>query len=75
MEDKIILLKAASMSNGPLAGEMMIDGWFEKLAEKIESMVRASEWKRSQGAIGTKTTTIAFGSGRRVPITTRFTAL
>ena len=41
VEDKIILLKAASMSNGPLAGEMMIDGWFEKLAEKIENELPA----------------------------------
>ena len=39
---------------------------------RIDKMVRASEWKRSQGAIGTKTTEIAFGRGRRVPLTTRF---
>lgn len=55
--------------------QVVASGHPRQLAEKIESMVRASEWKRSQGAIGTKTTTIAFGSGRRVPITTRFTAL
>lgn len=42
---------------------------------RIDGMVRASEWKRSQGAIGTKTTEIAFGRGRRVPLTTRFGAL
>jgi NAD+ synthase (glutamine-hydrolysing) len=39
---------------------------------RIDKMVRSSEWKRSQGAIGTKTTEIAFGRGRRVPLTTRF---
>ena len=55
--------------------QVVASGHPRQLAEKIESMVRASEWKRSQGAIGTKTTTIAFGSGRRVPITTRFTTL
>lgn len=38
----------------------------------IDDKVRRAEWKRSQGAIGTKTTQLAFGSGRRVPITTRF---
>ena len=41
VEDKIILLKAASMSQGPLAGEMLLDGWFEKLAEKIENELPA----------------------------------
>jgi NAD+ synthase (glutamine-hydrolysing) len=40
---------------------------------RIEAMVRNSEWKRSQGAIGTKTTEVSFGTGRRVPLTTRFT--
>ena len=55
--------------------QVVESGHPRQLAEKIESMVRASEWKRSQGAIGTKTTAIAFGSGRRVPITTRFNEL
>ena len=55
--------------------EVVANGHPRQLAEKVEGMVRASEWKRSQGAIGTKTTSIAFGSGRRVPITTRFTQL
>ena len=55
--------------------QVIESGHPRQLAEKIEGMVRASEWKRSQGAIGTKTTAIAFGFGRRVPITTRFTEL
>ena len=53
--------------------EVVSAGHDTLLVEKIEAMIRASEWKRSQGAIGTKTTSVAFGTGRRVPLTTRFT--
>jgi NAD+ synthase (glutamine-hydrolysing) len=52
--------------------EITSQGFDIQTVVKIDGMVRASEWKRSQGAIGTKTTTIAFGRGRRVPLTTRF---
>jgi hypothetical protein len=47
-------------------------GFPKETVTRIDKMVRAAEWKRSQGAIGTKTTDIAFGRGRRVPLTTRF---
>ena len=47
-------------------------GFDHTLVSEIDEMVRKAEWKRSQGAIGTKTTPLSFGSGRRVPITTRF---
>lgn len=47
-------------------------GFDRQIVSEIDEMVRRAEWKRSQGAIGTKTTQLAFGSGRRVPITTRF---
>ena len=46
-----------------------------ELVSRVDSMVRSAEWKRSQGAIGTKITRVAFGSGRRVPIATRFGVL
>lgn len=52
--------------------EIVNKGYDAQTVAKIDGMVRASEWKRSQGAIGTKTTSIAFGRGRRVPLTTRF---
>jgi NAD+ synthase (glutamine-hydrolysing) len=45
------------------------------LVQEIDSMVRKAEWKRSQGAIGTKVSAVAFGTGRRVPLTTRFEKL
>ena len=54
------------------ASEIVSQGFDSQTVAKIDGMVRASEWKRSQGAIGTKTTSIAFGRGRRVPLTTRF---
>ncbi|NBU23192.1 MAG: NAD+ synthase [Actinobacteria bacterium] len=47
-------------------------GFSTELVHKTDRMIRAAEWKRSQGAIGTKLSGVSFGSGRRVPITTRF---
>lgn len=55
--------------------QVVAHGHDAELVEKIDALVRASEWKRSQGAIGTKTTAVAFGTGRRVPLTTRFTKI
>ena len=52
--------------------EVVALGFDADLVSQIDSKVRAAEWKRSQAAIGTKTTLVAFGSGRRVPLTTRF---
>jgi len=52
--------------------EVVALGFDADLVSQIDSRVRAAEWKRSQAAIGTKTTLVAFGSGRRVPLTTRF---
>jgi NAD+ synthase (glutamine-hydrolysing) len=54
------------------AKEVVALGYESETVARIDGLVRASEWKRSQGAIGTKTTEIAFGRGRRVPLTTRF---
>ena len=52
--------------------EVVALGFQRELVREIDDKVRSAEWKRSQGAIGTKTTAVAFGSGRRVPLTTRF---
>jgi NAD+ synthase (glutamine-hydrolysing) len=52
--------------------EVVALGFERSLVSKIDEMVRRAEWKRSQGAIGPKTTALSFGFGRRVPITTRF---
>jgi NAD+ synthase (glutamine-hydrolysing) len=50
-------------------------GFERALVRDIDAMIRKAEWKRSQGAIGTKVSAVAFGSGRRVPLTTRFEKL
>lgn len=50
-------------------------GFDEGIVTRIDELVRNSEWKRSQGAIGTKITSVSFGRGRRVPIATRFRPL
>ena len=57
------------------AAEIVESGHDPETVTKVDKMVRAAEWKRSQGAIGTKVSEIAFGRGRRVPLTTRFGTL
>lgn len=52
--------------------EIVSAGFDHKLVEGIDAMVQRAEWKRSQSAIGTKVSKVAFGRGRRVPLTTRF---
>lgn len=52
--------------------EIIAAGFDAEAVKRVDALVRAAEWKRSQGAIGTKTTSVAFGRGRRVPLTTQF---
>lgn len=62
------------IENARTVQEVVALGYQRELVSEIDTMVRKAEWKRSQGAIGTKTTRVAFGQGRRVPLTTRFEA-
>ena len=63
----------ALLIEGKQTGAEVVNRGFDAATVvRVDKLVRASEWKRSQGAIGTKTTEIAFGRGRRVPLTTRF---
>lgn len=55
--------------------EIAAAGFDASLVREVDAMVRKAEWKRSQGAIGTKVSAVAFGTGRRVPLTTRFETL
>lgn len=55
--------------------EITAQGYDQKLVREVDALVRKAEWKRSQGAIGTKVSAVAFGTGRRVPLTTRFETL
>jgi NAD+ synthase (glutamine-hydrolysing) len=66
---KLLVEKSATVD------EVVALGFDRTLVSDIDERVRKAEWKRSQGAIGTKTTSLSFGSGRRVPITTRFGSL
>ena len=60
------------LEKGATVDEIEATGVERALISEIDEKVRRAEWKRSQGAIGPKTTTVSFGSGRRMPITTRF---
>jgi NAD+ synthase (glutamine-hydrolysing) len=40
--------------------------------KRITSLIDRSEYKRKQAATGLKVTSVAFGSGRRVPIAQRW---
>ena len=49
--------------------EIISQGLDAKTVEHVLGLVAKSEWKRRQGAIGTRITKLAFGRERRVPIT------
>jgi NAD+ synthase (glutamine-hydrolysing) len=51
------------------AAEIVARGFDATLVESVLEMVRNSEWKRRQGAIGPRITKLAFGRERRMPIT------
>jgi NAD+ synthetase len=46
-------------------------GFDEATVRRVLRLVRIAEYKRKQAAIGLKVTTVAFGSGRRMPIAMR----
>jgi NAD+ synthetase len=43
-------------------------GLDEAMVRRVARMIDIAEYKRKQAAVGLKVTTVAFGSGRRVPI-------
>lgn len=60
------------IEEGATLSEIVAKGFDAGLVAEIDQMVQRAEWKRSQGAIGTKVSKVSFGRGRRVPLTTRF---
>jgi NAD+ synthase (glutamine-hydrolysing) len=52
--------------------ELMAAGFEPELIDRISTLVVRSEWKRRQGAIGPKITSMSFGRERRHPITNKF---
>jgi NAD+ synthase (glutamine-hydrolysing) len=55
------------------ASEIVSKGFEKELVDSVLALVRNSEWKRRQGAIGPRITNLAFGRERRMPITNRAT--
>jgi len=51
------------------ASEIVAKGFDAELVKSVLKLVRNSEWKRRQGAIGPRITKLAFGRERRMPIT------
>ena len=57
------------IEQGLPAAEIAAHGFDKELVDSILKLVRNSEWKRRQGAIGPRITKLAFGRERRMPIT------
>jgi len=43
-------------------------GFEAVVVKRVARLIDVAEYKRKQAAVGLKVTTVAFGSGRRVPI-------
>ena len=52
--------------------EILELGFDSAVVDRVVSLVDRAEWKRRQGAIGTKITGISFGRDRRLPITNKY---
>jgi NAD+ synthase (glutamine-hydrolysing) len=52
--------------------ELLDDGFAPEMIDSVVTMVDRAEWKRRQSAPGPKTSPVAFGRDRRLPITTRW---
>lgn len=53
--------------------QVVAAGFDTDTVTRIAALVTRSEWKRRQGAIGPRITTMAFGRERRLPLTARMT--
>ncbi len=54
--------------------DIVADGFDPAIVERIVRMVDANEYKRKQLPVGLKVTSLAFGTGRRMPIAARYHA-
>ena len=50
---------------------IVAEGFEKTLVEDVVGLVSRAEWKRRQGAIGPRISSVAFGRDRRLPITSR----
>lgn len=53
--------------------DIVADGFSEETVNTVVALVDRSEWKRRQGAIGPRISSVAFGRDRRLPVTARRT--
>ena len=70
--DEILDLLIVHALDGP---QIIERGYDPEVVEGIISLVSRAEWKRRQGAIGPRISSVAFGRDRRLPVTSRMTSL
>ena len=62
----------AYVEEGKSIDSLIQDGHEEEIVRKITRLVDLNEYKRNQAAPGLKTTPLAFGVGRRIPIVQKY---
>jgi len=70
--DDILELLIVHGLDGP---QITARGFDTDTVEEVIALVSRAEWKRRQGAIGPRISSVAFGRDRRLPVTTRMTTL
>jgi NAD+ synthase (glutamine-hydrolysing) len=70
--DDILDLLIVKGLDGP---QIIQRGFDETVVSEIVNLVSRAEWKRRQGAIGPRISSVAFGRDRRLPVTSRLSAL
>ena len=60
------------VEEGMSRSEIKEKGYDEQVVDNIVSKVDLNEYKRKQAAPGLKTTPLAFGMGRRIPIVQKY---
>ena len=62
----------AYVEEGKSIASLINEGFKEEVVRKITRLVDLNEYKRNQAAPGIKTTPLAFGVGRRIPIVQKY---
>ena len=62
----------AYVEKGKSLKSIIASGYDEATCRKIVRLVDLNEYKRNQAAPGLKTTPLAFGIGRRIPIVQKY---
>jgi NAD+ synthetase len=62
----------AYVEQGQSIKSILKNGFEEEIVRKIIRLVDLNEYKRNQAAPGIKTTPLAFGVGRRIPIVQKY---